>query len=597
MRLLHVHKLQLEEYFDAIPRYAILSHTWGKEEVTFSDMSSGQAETRKGYAKIKNTCLQTARLGLDYCWIDTCCIDKSSSNELSEAINSMFKWYASSQICFAFLEDVSASSYLEDLPNARWFKRGWTLQELLAPTRVVFLDRNWDFLGDSLALHPSTDEDALPFMESISSITCIPVEILRTHMSFRHKSIAKRMSWAWNRTTTRVEDIAYCLLGIFQVNMALLYGEGERAFFRLQEEIIKSSNDQSILVWETSEESYRVNCLASSPKMFKDSGMVVPFGDNHLTSPPYAITNRGLQIQLPVMQADYYPNRSVAFLDCHLEDEFSLRFAIELRGDSKTSIHAVMAPPFRIPYKDTSRPKLRTLYLPTGAKEFVQRMGLNSCDLRCWARFSCKHPCDYVLEDIVCEKSKTMSLNGRTNTAHLTWNTVDQQEYTDTIGLLISDANGVDRFVVVIECSLLGGTFFASDGAFELKGLDILQYTSKRAFREWYEENITTANYKCINRFKDENKRGSEGLPDRGMEHHTLRAIRKIESYSPGQEIESRLVAVEADRQLRFGHQLCVLNISVEPLATDIFLGNEPFVDDDDDENDDDDEDEEVGSE
>src|ERR1700736_2831968 len=144
MRLLNTTKRELEEFGgNEIPLYAILSHTWGESEITFQDIEGDDAEEKVGYEKVRETCSRAAADGFDYVWIDTCCIDKTSSAELSEAINSMYRWYEEAEECYAYLADVPSKSF----PDSRWFSRGWTLQELIAPLRVTFLDAEWVKLG------------------------------------------------------------------------------------------------------------------------------------------------------------------------------------------------------------------------------------------------------------------------------------------------------------------------------------------------------------------------------------------------------------------------------------------------------------------
>src|SRR5436190_6493763 len=230
MRLLNVNTLSLEMFNGRhFPRYAILSHTWREgEEVTFEELGTESAKLKLGYAKITQSCRIAAQREFRYIWIDTCCIDKRNSAELSEAINSMFEWYRRSVVCYAYLEDVDLDG--SNFANAKWFTRGWTLQELVAPHKVVFYSRYWTTLGDKRNLS-----------SKISQITGIDKLILEHDKDLQDVSVARRMSWASRRSTTRIEDEAYCLLGIFNVNMPLLYGEGDRAFLRLQEEIVKSS--------------------------------------------------------------------------------------------------------------------------------------------------------------------------------------------------------------------------------------------------------------------------------------------------------------------------------------------------------------------
>ncbi|KAH7347237.1 heterokaryon incompatibility protein-domain-containing protein [Plectosphaerella cucumerina] len=243
MRLVHTVSLELSDFTLAKPPpYAILSHTWGRDEVTFQDLSARAGsertfQSKAGYTKIVQTCRLARERGLDYAWIDTCCIDKTSSAELTESINSMFTYYKNAEICFVHLEDLPAGSI--DLAPCRWFTRGWTLQELLAPRHHTFYDQGWACIG-SKSSH----------FNVLCKITQIHQEVLTRKTAIRHFSISNRMSWASGRQTTREEDIAYCLLGIFEVNMPLIYGEGQRAFQRLQEEIVKRDNDLSILAWE-----------------------------------------------------------------------------------------------------------------------------------------------------------------------------------------------------------------------------------------------------------------------------------------------------------------------------------------------------------
>jgi hypothetical protein len=228
------------EFFEGhIPRYAILSHRWGEEEVTFRDLAKGGAKKMAGYSKIQFCGEQARRDGLQYFWLDTCCIDKSNSTELAEAINSMFRWYQNAAKCYVYLSDVSitkrkASNQLSELTwepafqASRWFTRGWTLQELLAPGSVEFFSREGKRLGDKKTLERQVHE-----------ITGIAVSALQGS-PLSQFGVNERLSWAENRQTTRKEDEAYSLLGIFDVYMPLIYGEGrDNALNRLREEINK----------------------------------------------------------------------------------------------------------------------------------------------------------------------------------------------------------------------------------------------------------------------------------------------------------------------------------------------------------------------
>ena len=251
MRLLE-HKdnsdFSLIEFVDrTIPRYAILSHTWGAdgEEVTFKDLVEGTGKSKAGCAKIHFCANQAAKDGLRYFWVDTCCIDKSSSMEISEAINSMFRWYHNAAKCYVYLSDVSIDGSVESNPSSqqrwkpafkksRWFTRGWTLQELIAPTSVEFFSREGERLSDKISL-----------AQEIHEITGISVQALQGNPLSRF-SVMERMSWAARRETKREEDAAYSLLGIFDIHMPLIYGEGrEKALIRLRKEIEESSKDGS----------------------------------------------------------------------------------------------------------------------------------------------------------------------------------------------------------------------------------------------------------------------------------------------------------------------------------------------------------------
>lgn len=237
MRLINVHTGELEEFFGRdVPPYTILSHTWGEGEVSYKDWQSGVRASRAGSRKIEMACEQSREDGFDYLWADTNCIDKTSSAELSEAINSMYLWYTQSAVCYAYLADVRDRSNLQDFARSKWFTRGWTLQELLAPEDVRFFSRDWEPVGTKM------ERSGL-----ISRITTIsePFLVGRSHLQ---ASVAERMSWAANRSTTRQEDIAYCLLGLFNIQMPILYGERGGAFLRLQEEILKTSSDRKYLM-------------------------------------------------------------------------------------------------------------------------------------------------------------------------------------------------------------------------------------------------------------------------------------------------------------------------------------------------------------
>jgi len=293
MWLINTTTLELNLFSDCPSNeYAILSHTWEDGELNFEDFQTIRGRSKKGFWKIQQCCKQAKGEGLRYAWVDTCCIDKRSSAELSEAINSMFHWYKSARTCYAYMTDVSPSfgsdASMEDFSKSRWFTRGWTLQELLAPRVVLFFDAGWGSLGS---------RDLLSSI--IATSTGIDIKLLTGTRQIHDYSIAQRMSWASSRNTTRIEDAAYSLLGIFDVNMPLLYGEGPRAFIRLQEVIIQDSTDETIFAW-TGVDSVGSGLLASSPANFL-GGAIIEAGIPGEERPPWSNTNHGLAIECDIM--------------------------------------------------------------------------------------------------------------------------------------------------------------------------------------------------------------------------------------------------------------------------------------------------------
>jgi hypothetical protein len=232
-----------------------------------------------------NVCEECLR---EFCWSDKNCIDKTSSAELSEAINSMYHWYRKADVCFAYLEDVPSAGTefpLSSMANSRWFSRGWTLQELVAPQIIEFYASDWKFLG--------TKEDSC---DRLSSITGIHAEALR-NQPVESFSIAQKMSWASRRTTTRPEDIAYSLLGLFNVSMPVLYGEGaKKASVRLQEEIMKDSDDQSLFAW--TQPSIEPTTLRGLLADFAFSGTIVPIRGGKSNS--FSTMNAAVRITMPM---------------------------------------------------------------------------------------------------------------------------------------------------------------------------------------------------------------------------------------------------------------------------------------------------------
>ena len=347
-------------------RYAILSHCWGKdkEEVRFSELDQlvkmdkelrDEIRERPGYKKIVSTCRQ-ARINemsaeesssrIEWVWVDTCCIDKSSSAELSEAINSMYRWYENAAVCYAFLQDVPDRTVPDINPpyrksgidliraspfgRSRWFTRGWTLQELIAPRAVRFFNRDWLFICKKTAWEVSI---------MLEFITRIPWDVLVMGISANRPSVAEIMLWAADRKTKRVEDRAYSLLGLFGVYMPMIYGEGKNALRRLQLEIIRTSDDQSIFSWDPDWSSGCLgSVLANDLSYFRHSGRMIrnvnpteficeilklkflrPCQKAHIfQSQSYTITNSGvIQIWLAIQCCRNSPWLLQAWLACH----------------------------------------------------------------------------------------------------------------------------------------------------------------------------------------------------------------------------------------------------------------------------------------
>lgn len=276
------------------PPYAILSHRWEYEEITFEDinpralqddtLSSFSTQLRASAKKIRGACAVARQQGFHYIWIDTCCIDKSSSEELRMALNSMFEWYREAAVCYTYFNDVIFSecgpnmfnSFREDRHGqpSEWFKRGWTLQELIAPRNMEFYDAHWTPMGTR------NDLAAL-----VGKVAAIRSEYLNEKQDFRNASVATKMSWMAGRKTSVVEDVAYSLLGIFDIHLAPQYGEGIRAFSRLQDEIMLTYGtfDESLFAWQWPP-NHELNCFRkdhSPPPKFAESkwGLLAPSPD------------------------------------------------------------------------------------------------------------------------------------------------------------------------------------------------------------------------------------------------------------------------------------------------------------------------------
>ncbi|KAL8846666.1 MAG: hypothetical protein Q9221_008252 [Calogaya cf. arnoldii] len=335
MRLLHTGRLDFQEFFDSqTPKYAILSHRWTSDEVSFQDFDHYKNGRKPSFSKVKNFCALAKNNNYEWAWIDTCCIDKKSSAELTEAINSMYAWYQKAEICYAYLADVllvedefgNWEGTRDEFRRSAWFTRGWTLQELLAPNHVVFFGRSWGLIGHK-GLHGASSPLGRSLERDISDVTGISEKHLLGQEYLSQPTIqciAKKLSWVSKRKTTRVEDMAYCILGLCGVNMPLLYGEGEMAFYRLQLEIIKNSDDDSIFAWFCDNNgrpsSYISGIIAQSPRNFAGSGHIErlgrSMGDPYLKQLPYSMTNKALAY--PVSQPNNRLDDQSTYAHLHL---------------------------------------------------------------------------------------------------------------------------------------------------------------------------------------------------------------------------------------------------------------------------------------
>ena len=338
MYLINVRTYLLEHFVDVedCPDYAALSHRWGttKDELTFHeieiDVITERTKQKPGWKKLVRSCQAAKKLDCEWIWIDTCCIDKKSSAELQEAINSMWNIYSGARVCLAYLNDVQYSpdsnvtvtnldvlgeqgfpAWLvqKTFETSEWFTRGWTLQELLAPQKVVFFTPDWRPFGTRHGLS-----------QMISRTTSIPENCLRSG-SWREGRIWKcstmtKLSWAARRKTKRIEDRAYSLFGLFAIQMPLIYGEGQNAFKRFQKQLLEESEDATLLLWQQSAGSAgfggkNTGPFADSPADFAG---VLSFPIDSPTDSdyhPWTLTNLGLALTREVTYVSTQVSRHV----------------------------------------------------------------------------------------------------------------------------------------------------------------------------------------------------------------------------------------------------------------------------------------------
>ncbi|KAJ2898044.1 het domain [Zalerion maritima] len=348
MRLLNTHKIQVDEIWadSYVPPYAILSHTWDSEEISLLDIeglhgyweSSGGANNsipttkKRSFEKIRRAVRTARQHGYKYIWVDTCCIDKTSQEEVSDAVNNNFAWYQDAAVCYAYLSDVEPADRDDvygdksTFRRSRWFTRGWTLSELIAPAKMEFYAHDWSHLGSK-----TNDK----FLKLLSKASGVPMDILNGEVELDDVCIATRMQWAARRQTTRVEDVGYSLLGIFGVQMSVNYGEGSSAFIRMQQEILPKTHDQSLFAWYMNDESGIASptpsngdirmwgLLADSPKRFTKTGNLKPVIHPSAVENPWGMTGKGLRagfIIRPCTEFGFSTDIYQARLNCEPRD-------------------------------------------------------------------------------------------------------------------------------------------------------------------------------------------------------------------------------------------------------------------------------------
>jgi len=251
-----------------------------------------------GWRKLYEFCRKAKEHGCLLAWSDTCCINKESSSELDEAIRSMYRWYRDAHICIVRLAN---SKLLEALHKDKWFTRGWTLPELLAPARMKFYGSNWTPLT-----HNDNDKDDAKFVFALSNITKIPPYDL---CNFRPgpNRVWEKMAWAANRKTTRIEDVAYSLMGIFDISMTVIYGEGRQAFTRFMAELIHKCKEWQILVWVGGRPGYPTEpaCYRTSNEVALNTleNRQISWLDEGRGDSDFAVTKRGVQVRLLMVPA------------------------------------------------------------------------------------------------------------------------------------------------------------------------------------------------------------------------------------------------------------------------------------------------------
>ncbi|KAF9224475.1 hypothetical protein BS17DRAFT_76584 [Gyrodon lividus] len=291
-------------------QYAILSHRWfdDAEEPTLQNFSSRATKTLIGYKKLLMFCEKAQEYGCSLAWTDTCCIDKTSSSELDEAIHSMYRWYNNAYICIAYL---AGSSSLSSFDEEVWFTRGWTLQELLAPDRIKFYGNGWMPISGSL-----NDKDDAAVLAALNRVTSIPQRDLQTFIR-GPRDARKKLVWASTRRTSRIEDAAYSLIGLFDVSIPIAYGEGHRAFYRLMVEIIQVCYEWDIFLFSGPPSLYH-RAFAESPRSYRPLPPSIAYTSQKRGDQWFSMSKRGLEMKLLMFHVQVVPASVGEFTDTHI---------------------------------------------------------------------------------------------------------------------------------------------------------------------------------------------------------------------------------------------------------------------------------------
>ncbi|KAJ8507188.1 hypothetical protein ONZ45_g10416 [Pleurotus djamor] len=331
------------QIFSRLSRYAIFSHRWGLDELDYhadfsKEIPSGKSD---GATKLRNFCEKARQYGCQYVWFDTGCIHSSNSAELDESIRSMYAWYSKAYVCIVYLAQTG-SALGEGNDVDEWFQRGWTLQELLAPERLKFYNKDWNPLTNDKfdIFRGAASPPEKSIVKSVSKITGVDEQSLRRFRPENH-NVRRILTWVSSRRTSRPEDMVYCLFGLLDVSLNIAYGEGEgRAFARLQTELLKRYDDRSLLVFD-GETSLRNRMIPRSPRAYSSpfTGKVLPsdtllFSEG-ITSPDISLSIYGLHLAIVLYAAILQPKPSSSTSSSFFCKDIG-RFSCELTEDLDT---------------------------------------------------------------------------------------------------------------------------------------------------------------------------------------------------------------------------------------------------------------------